>query len=72
MLGALGADWTSPRGPVITGRWCVKAVRGEEQEEESAMAAQKAAFSDFFKAPAGDALPAKNHDDEEQLRGRAF
>lgn len=72
----------------MTGRWwCVKAVRGEEEEEEEeeveveeaplgeGTAPQKPDFSDFFRASAGDAIPAKNHDDdedEERLSGSDF
>lgn len=63
----------------------MKAVRGEEEEEEEeeveaeeallgeGTAPQKPDFSDFFRAPAGDGIPAKNHDDdedEERLSGR--
>lgn len=63
----------------MTGRWwCVKAVRGEEEEEEEeeveaeeaplgeGTAPQKPDFSDFFRAPAGDGIPAKNHDEDEE------
>lgn len=64
----------------------MKAVRGEEEEEEEeeveaeeaplgeGTAPQKPDFSDFFRAPAGDGIPAKNHDDEdeERLSGSVF
>lgn len=56
----------------------MKAVRGEEEEEEEeeveevplggGTAPQKPDFSDFFRAPAGDGIPAKNHDDEDEER----
>lgn len=52
----------------------MKAVRGEEEEEEEeeaealggGTAPQKPDFSDLFSAPAGDGIPAKNHDDDEE------
>lgn len=61
----------------------MKAVRGEEEEEEEeeveaeevplgeGTTPQKPDFSDFFRAPAGDGIPAKNHDyeDEEWVTG---
>lgn len=61
----------------------MKAVRGEEEEEEEeeveaplggCTVPQKPDFSDFFRAPAGDGIPAKNHDeeDEERVRGTVF
>lgn len=58
----------------------MKAIRGEEEEEEEeeveaeeaplgeGTAPQKPDFSDFFRAPAGDGIPAKNHDDEDEER----
>lgn len=62
----------------------MKAVRGEEEEEEEeeveaeetplggGTALQKPDFSDFFRALAGDGIPAKNHDDEDEERVMAL
>lgn len=53
----------------MTGRWCVKAIRGEEEQEEEedevplgdGAGPQKPDLPEVFRVLGGDGIPAKNH-----------